>query len=249
MPAPRGPRQMSTMTSPGWTRPGPWLLMAAIAARSRVNTRAGPTLRYRPSGPTTDGYGRALDHGSLRGQVPSGERYRASQPPALCPLRVHDDLVRVDAVDGAQPISERLSPLGAFPPVEDRPEPLAGDRKAALVQQPLASQVEHDLGDAAREEHADGGMVPRAVRKHVDEPGHAAVHVAPVLDGRPPEPGGVGDGREMKKQVRGPPEGGVDRHRVPDRRVGQDLARGDAPTLEAHQRARGPARHVRPDRL
>ena len=46
---------MSTMTSPGLTRSGPWLLMAAIAARSRVNTRAGPTFRYTPSASTTEG--------------------------------------------------------------------------------------------------------------------------------------------------------------------------------------------------
>ena len=45
MPAPSGPRQISTITSPGFTRSGPVLLMAAIAARSVVNTRAGPVLR------------------------------------------------------------------------------------------------------------------------------------------------------------------------------------------------------------
>ena len=44
MPEPIGPRQMSTSTSPGWTRSAV-LLMAAMAAFSVVKTRAGPILR------------------------------------------------------------------------------------------------------------------------------------------------------------------------------------------------------------
>ena len=52
IPAPIGPRQIRTITSPAFTCPA---LMAAIVARSVVKTRAGPTLRYTPSASTTLG--------------------------------------------------------------------------------------------------------------------------------------------------------------------------------------------------
>jgi len=52
MPVPIGPRQMSTITSPGRTRAS---LIAAIASRSVVKTRAGPVIRYTPSSSHTVG--------------------------------------------------------------------------------------------------------------------------------------------------------------------------------------------------
>ena len=45
MPVPAGPQPASTTTSPAFTASGPCDLMAAMAARSLVNTRAGPVRR------------------------------------------------------------------------------------------------------------------------------------------------------------------------------------------------------------
>src|SRR5437868_5051773 len=52
MPAPDGPRQISTMTSPSFTS---CFLMAVIASCSVTKTRAGPRMRYTPCRSTTDG--------------------------------------------------------------------------------------------------------------------------------------------------------------------------------------------------
>ena len=53
MPAPIGPRHISTTTSPACTRSVPSLLMAAMAAGSVRNTRARPVMRNTPSESTT----------------------------------------------------------------------------------------------------------------------------------------------------------------------------------------------------
>ena len=45
MPDPIGPRPHKTSTSPGSTRTGPVPFKAAMAARSVVNTFAGPSMR------------------------------------------------------------------------------------------------------------------------------------------------------------------------------------------------------------
>src|SRR3989304_2346841 len=113
MPAPSGPRQISTRTSPARSRSGPWLLIAAIAARPRVNTRAGPAAGATAPGP----------------------------PPPRAP------------------------PPPPPPPVEEPAGRVARHAQAALVEQPQPAQVQHDLGDAAREEGAHGRG--RAVRQRV----------------------------------------------------------------------------------
>src|SRR6516164_8025684 len=126
MPVPIGPRQMRTSTSPGLSASGPWLLMARIAARSLVKTRAGPTLRYTPSASTTLG-----SMAVLLMTAPSGARLPRGN-------------VTVDAVVLAQHLAQPGAALGALPPVEVAVERLAADREAAAVEQAEAAQVQHD---------------------------------------------------------------------------------------------------------
>src|SRR5207247_1108553 len=124
MPAPSGPRQIRTRTSPDLIRSGPWLLIAAMAARSVVNTRAGPSLR-----------------------------------------------------EGAH-------------------RPFARRGQGLEVAEVEAPGVEHHLGDATGHEQPDGRVPHGSIGQDIDDPGHLPVDLAPVLDRRPPEPGGVSDGGE-----------------------------------------------------
>ncbi len=71
----------------------------------------------------------------------------------------------------------------------------------------------------------------------------------PVIDGRPPQAGGEGDGGDVQDQVRRAAEGRVDRHRVADRAIVEDVAEALTGVSESDERSRGAAGHVEPDRL
>ena len=95
MPDPIGPRQQSTSTSPGLT---PASLIAATAARSVVNTLAGPIAvdAVRVHNRWIDR--RRFDDRSFRGEVAARESRRSRSSRAPRPARRHDDFVRIDAV-------------------------------------------------------------------------------------------------------------------------------------------------------
>src|SRR5437867_10254144 len=127
------------MTSPASRRSGPRLLIAAMASRSRVKTRAGPTFIYTPSGPTTLG-----SMAVLLITAPSGARLPLGNVTVLVSPRarargIHDHVVGADAVHGGKPLPQRAPPVRRLPPVEDGAEPLAAHGQRVELEQPEAT--------------------------------------------------------------------------------------------------------------
>ena len=62
--------------------------------------------------------------------------------------------------------------------------------------------MQHDFGNAAREENANGWMMGRSVGQDVDNARHLAIDFDPVANLGPWETCGVRDGRNVQQQVR-----------------------------------------------
>jgi len=60
-------------------------------------------------------------------------------------------------------------------------------------------------GTPPARKHAHGGMADGPVWQHIDEARHATVDLHPLLDDRPPQPGGMRDGREWSRRFVEPP--------------------------------------------
>ena len=100
-----------------------------------------------------------------------------------------------------QNFPEPLAAFGFFPGVQIFPQRFSGHRQSVRVQQVQFPQMQHHLRHAAREEDAHGGMMNRAVGQHADQPRHAAIHGNPILNRRPFQSGGMGDGGNVQQQV------------------------------------------------
>ena len=121
---------------------------------------------------------------------------------------------------------------------------------AADVQEPEASEVQHHLGNAAGEEHADRRVVVRTVRQRVDESGDGAVDTAPVVDRRPAETGRVRDRRNVDaagSSIRRTRRGRASRSRSPPSVSTSASVRPSLPLVV--DGLRGSAGDVEPDRL
>ena len=227
MPAPIGPRPISTITSPGSNRP---LALPLDGARSHRRLAREDTRR---AGLAIDAVGidharidrRALDDRAFRRQVAARKRDRAGQAALGGQFGRHDDVVGIDAVALAQHVAQALAPLASVSHQSStRAERAPADGHAVEIEQIQLAQMQHDLGHAAGQEHAHRRMSDRAVGQRIDQARHAAIDVDPVLDGRPPQAGGIGDGRNVQQQVRRAAEGRMHDHRVADRGVGQNVA-------------------------
>ena len=152
MPAPIGPRQISTSTSPAWM-----LSCLDRGDRRRLADehlrRAGEAVTRRPAS-TTDG-----SIAVLLITAPSGARFPAGRH--IVDARPRFAAASGDMItsSGSTPSRSRRRcrsarpPLGRFPPVELLAERAALDGEDRGVEQPGAPQVEHHLGHAAGEEH------------------------------------------------------------------------------------------------
>ena len=173
---------MSTRTSPG---------LNASFLDGRHRRRLGQEHLRRP-GEAIDAVSRedrrvdrrALDHRAFGSQIADGEAHRRRQTARRRHPRRHDDVVGIDAVSrescGAKPArrSDDSHSSSCSPSVT----PLTVS--ASGLEQPGAPQVQHDLRNAAGQEHLDRRMVPRSVRQRVDDARHSPVDVGPVARGR-----------------------------------------------------------------
>ena len=180
-------------------------------------------------------------------RLPAGKVTVEVRPRRAGAVRVHDDVVGVDAVALAQGGAQARAPFGLLPPVQHRAQRLAGDGERARIEQPRPAQVQHHFRHAAGQEHLHGGEEVRAVGQRVHQARDLPVHRCPVARTRAPQAGGVGDGGQVQDQVGGAAEGRVHHHRVAQRGVGEDVPHAEAARFERQRRARGAARHVHPD--
>ena len=151
-------------------------------------------------------------------RLPRGKADGAGQAAAAGFGRRNDHVVRIDAVAlaaAARATACRRSDFSHHSSTS--PSVLAGDGQHVEVEQAQLAQVQHDLRHAAGQEDAHRRMVHRPVGQHRDEPRHAAIDLAPVVDRRPRQPGGEGDRRNVQQQVRRAAERRVDDHRVANR--------------------------------
>ena len=117
IPVPNGPAPISTRTSPVKSHP----LDRRDGIAPPVNTRAGPSCRYTPSGSTTAG---SMDVDLITD--PSGARLPRGR--SLCwsgPLagarRRQDHVIRIHTIQRAQPLPEPRPPLAPFPEFQGHP--------------------------------------------------------------------------------------------------------------------------------
>ena len=85
--------------------------------------------------------------------------------------------------------------------------------------------MEHHFRHATGEEHAHGRMMDRPIGENADEARHDGIDLDPVIDRRQRNPGGVGEGGDVKEEIRRAAERGVNHHRVAQGSGGEDVAR------------------------
>ena len=151
-------------------------------------------------------------------------------------------------------IPEVLEKFGVPPAKVVDVQALLQNSKAAKmvrgqIEQIQLAELEHDLGHATGEEHANRRVTDGAVRQGVHQPGNLAVEVVPVVHCGPLHPGVEGDGRRVQQQVRAPAERREHRQRVLERRLRQNVRRANSAIRHVDQRAGASRRHVEPDRL
>ena len=123
------------------------------------------------------------------------------------------------------------------------------DREHASVEQAQPAQMQHHFRHAAREEHAHGRMMHRAVGQHIDEARHAAVDVDPVVHCRPRQARRVRDGGNVQQQIRRAAERRMNGHRVADARGVRMSAQLRARAVQIDERPRRAHGHIAPHRL
>ena len=190
-----------------------------------------------------------FDDGAFGREIADGENHGAGEAAFAGHFGGHDDVVGVHAVTIEEDFAETRSPFALLPGVEILAEREAGRGERGAVEQAERAEVEHDLGHAAGEEGADGGVKARAVWEDIDEARGALVHGDPVGDRRAREPGGMGDGGDVEEEIRGAAECCVDGHRIADGGGREDVARGDAARLQCGERAGGAGGDFTPDGL
>jgi hypothetical protein len=152
---------------------------------------------------------RRLDDRPPRGEVAHREDGGPREPATPRGVRVHDDLVGVDAVRFPEPLLHPPAPRARLPPVQAAVERLPGGGQHVAVNEPHPSQVEKHLRHPPRKEDANGRVVAGPVGQGVDEPGRRAAGPLPVGHRGRPQPRRVRDRGEMENQVRRSPESGV----------------------------------------
>ena len=174
MPVPAGPQPASTSTSPGSIRSAPWPLIAAIAAASEANTRAGPTWRYTPSVQQRGVDRRGLHHGDPRREVARWETPAcrgARLLGALAAERSRRRGRRRRARGAVREAARGASELAHASSTSPSGSPVAVS--TLRVEQAEFAQVEHHLGHAAGEEDADRRVIDRAVGQCAHQPRRA----------------------------------------------------------------------------
>src|SRR5271157_2747043 len=151
--------------------------------------------------------GRALDDGAAWGEVAGGKGDGGSEPARAGAIRVHDDVIGIDAVIFEQNAAQGSAAFGLLPPIENGVELFSGDGEDAGLEQAGAAQMQHDFGHASGQKDLHGGMHLRAVGKGIDQAGDLAVDARPVIHCGAAQAGGVGDGGDVENQVGGSAEG------------------------------------------
>ena len=208
--------------------------------RTLVGEQAvGPDQLRRDSG--------ALHQRALGREVAAQKGHGARQATGAGLVGRHDDLPRIDVVEVEKLFAQAGAALALLPPGEVLAERATSDRAGVEFEQTEVAQVQHRLRYTAGEVDLHRGEVTRAVGKRVDETRNLAVEAGPVLHGRTPQAGRVGDGRDVQHEIGRAAEGRVADHRVVDGVVGQDVACHRAGEVEAEQGAGGAAGDVAPD--
>ena len=157
-----------------------------MAARSVVNTRAGPVLRYTPSASTTDGSMAVLLMTEPSGaRLPRGKVTVLVSPRSRACVGRHDHVVGIDAVALAQQLAQpargaRSSPTSRAPRPAARRSRSGSPGRAARARR----RCSITSGTPPARKTRTVGWSDRPVGQHVDQPRHAAVDRDPVLDRR-----------------------------------------------------------------
>jgi hypothetical protein len=173
----------------------------------------------------------------------------AREPALPGALRIHDHVVWFHAILLLQQGAEAKAAFRCLPCVQICREGFTGDGQNAGFEKAECAKVEHDFGNAAREKCPDGGMKLRAVGQDIHESRCAPVDRDPIGYGGPRDPGGMSDGRDMKQQICGSTERGVDCHGVPNRRRRQDIPHLDPALFQGDHGARRTHGEIPPDGL
>ncbi len=142
-----------------------------------------------------------------------------------------------------------LATLALLPGVQHFAQRTAGDGQHLQIEQARFAQMQHHFGHSAGQKHAHRGMSDRPVRQGIDKARDAAVDVVPIFDRRPPQAGGMGDGRHVQQQIGRAPASGMDDHRVADRGLAQNGRERHLALGQVRQCPRAAASHVDPNRL
>ena len=95
-----------------------------------------------------------------------------------------------------------VRPLADRPGIEHGTEREARHREDVEVEQAKLAKVEHDLGNAASKERADGRVVVGPVRQDAHQSRDLDVDLMPVGDGRPWQTRFEGDRGDVEEEVR-----------------------------------------------
>ena len=113
--------------------------------------------------------GRALDHGTLGGEIAHGETDGGGEPAGPGAIRIHDDVVGIDAVARGQVLAQFVAAWAALPPVQAAIERLSGNGLYPGVEQARPSQVEHHLGQSSGQKDLHGGEVAGTIGQRVHQ--------------------------------------------------------------------------------
>ncbi|MNC19775.1 hypothetical protein D3C75_677130 [compost metagenome] len=190
-----------------------------------------------------------FDDRAFRRQISGRKSHRGGQSLPLRLPGTHNNGVGINAIRLSQAASHILPSLRGFPPVQVFSKRLACYRPYRIINQSQPAQMQHHFRNTACKKHADRRMRNRTVRQHTDQARHLAVYGIPVLDGWDAQPGGMGNGRQMEQQIRGPSKRRMNYHRIRDRLVGQNILHDPPAMLHMQKRAGRLAPHILPYRL
>ncbi len=129
--------------------------------------------------------GGALDDGAFRSEVAAWESDGGGQA-ALAGLgRAHDDIVGIDAVVLDTGFHVHAFGVRIAATSRECGQAFAGDGEDRFIEQAELAQVQHDFGDAARQEDAHGRMADGPVGQAIDQARRLGVDGLPILDRGP----------------------------------------------------------------
>ncbi|MNI17235.1 hypothetical protein D3C73_706000 [compost metagenome] len=194
-------------------------------------------------------YGCRFDDRAFRSQIAGGEGHCGSKPLPLCLPGTHNDGIRINAIRLTQAGSHILPSLRGFPPVQVFSKRPACYRPHRIVNQSQPAQMQHHLRNTSSQKYPDRRMWNRTVRQHTDQARYPAIDGIPVLDGWNAQAGGMGDGRQMEQQIRGPSKRRMNYHCIRDCLAGQDILHDYSAMLHMQKRAGRLTAHILPYRL